>query len=70
MKIEISFNTENAAFEDNFEAELLHIMRRVSDKVDYVAGFCRELPSKFSILPFTLFDSNGNTIGTVTFSQD
>lgn len=65
MKITVEFDTDNAAFEDNFSAEVQAVMERAKLLVKCVAHKHREDPSLVGEHR-PLFDTNGNTIGKVT----
>lgn len=54
MKINIQFDTNNAAFEDSFLMEVTRVLQRAKDAIRDGEN-CK------------LRDSNGNTIGEVTF---
>jgi hypothetical protein len=66
MTVEIEFDTDNAAFEDNFEDELARVLRQVRWKVAAqrvrAAALCEHSESVDVLL-----DGNGNTIGRVVF---
>ena len=56
-RIEIGFDTENAAFEDTPEVEISRILQKLAH--DIAAG--RE--------PGRIIDINGNSIGTVLYVE-
>ena len=62
MKINISFNTDSAAFEDSYEMEVARILRQIKD--DLIDS------NNTTNIRSPLRDSNGNRIGTVTISDD
>lgn len=59
MKITIEFDTDNAAFEDNFGSEVNFVVGQARRAVDY----CSDVGDRYN-----LRDSYGNTIGEVRFS--
>jgi len=64
MKITVEFDTDNAAFEDNFSTEVELVMERAKLLVKAVAHKHREDPSLVGEHR-PLFDTNGNGIGKV-----
>lgn len=50
-KFQIDFKTDNAAFEDNMQFEVIEILKRIIKKVDRCENGGQ------------VFDSNGNNIG-------
>ncbi|MBE3141877.1 MAG: hypothetical protein IMZ53_14975 [Thermoplasmata archaeon] len=62
MKITITINTENAAFEDNPGEELSRILLEQSDKV-------RLYPLDGNSAPFGIRDYNGNVVGHFTVEK-
>jgi len=64
MKITVEFDTDNAAFEDNFSAEVEAVMERAKFLVKAVAHKHREDPSNVGEYR-RLYDTNGNGIGKV-----
>lgn len=62
MNVNITFNTDNAAFEDSFLMEVTRVLARAK-------GALIESENTTTIRrPLT--DSNGNRIGTVSISHD
>lgn len=57
MKINIQFYTDNAAFEDSFLMEVTRVLQQAKDAI-------RDGTNR------NLRDSNGNTIGTVSFGDN
>ena len=53
MKVKIEFNTDNAAFEDNFEGEIVRILDDLKIRLGYL-DMGR---------PLVIRDINGNVIG-------
>jgi hypothetical protein len=66
MLVEILFNCNNAAFEDNFKGEVNHVMsqavRKIHEQVARDTATICDAPEAGD----TLLDSNGNSIGTVS----
>ena len=63
MKLSIEIDTDNAAFEDNLNSELQTIFKRIA----FLASHS-DIPD--SGRTFGVYDSNGNTVGSVTFSHE
>lgn len=63
MRISISFDTDNAAFEDNVGAEALHVGTQIARRIETA------LESKQGG-KYVLRDSNGNLIGWVITEAD
>ncbi len=65
MDIQIKFNTDNAAFEEDFLSEVGHILnrayRKINANIQYDASGEPRLEDTL-----TLLDTNGNSIGTIT----
>lgn len=63
-RIDISINTDNAAFEDAYTpgAEVARILRKLADLAEPEGDVCA-LDSE------TLRDANGNTVGLVTVTE-
>lgn len=64
MKVRIEFDCDNAAFEDNgFIREARNVLHEAGNRLYELRNHRRggEAP---------LFDSNGNSIGTVTLERD
>ena len=57
MKIQITINTDNAAFEDNPEEEVQRILKAITRTMLIGYGVCY------------LIDSNGDTVGRVTITE-
>lgn len=57
MKIQISFDTDNAAFEDSFLMEVTRVLQQAKNAI-LDGENCK------------LRDTNGNTIGEVTFGNN
>tara|TARA_R100001440_G_scaffold72482_1_gene96416 strand:+ start:127 stop:309 length:183 start_codon:yes stop_codon:yes gene_type:complete len=57
-RITISFNTDNAAFEDN-PNEVQRILKRIGESIDH------NTPNQI-----TLLDLNGNSVGLCVISDD
>lgn len=61
--ITITIKTDNAAFDDGNRAhEVVRILRTLADKLDgtgVLRGGC---------MPASVYDRNGNTVGTVTLT--
>ena len=65
MRVTISFDTDNAAFEDDFDAELTRVLRHLPRKIRAQMG---RAPGCLCVTPEAddkIIDSNGNTIGSV-----
>ncbi len=60
MKVNITINTDNAAFEDN-PTELLQVLQDIAEKIRI--GYQCWIPG------FPVKDSNGNTVGQVTITE-
>ena len=62
MNINISFDTNNAAFEDNFLVEATRVSRQIKEALieSYNATIIRR----------SLNDINGNRIGVISISHD
>lgn len=71
MKVSIEFDCDNAAFEDNFEAEmgntLFQVIYKIQQQLDRnnKGVLCTHLESADKLL-----DSYGNTIGTVKVNTE
>ena len=64
MKVSITFECDNAAFEDDFKSELRHVLRKAEALVEgsIIPGSCLVETRK-------ILDSNGNTVGRVMVSR-
>jgi len=64
MKVQITFECDNAAFEDNFSGEIRQICYQIRDKIHEQLGripcICT-VPESADII----FDTNGNPIGKI-----
>lgn len=56
--INITVNTDNAAFDENPKAEVARILRSIADKVEAGSE------------PISVRDINGNKVGTFEVSED
>lgn len=73
MRVSIQFDTENAAFEDDFAAEAKHIGEAVADRLTRVLAAnvvtknhrSLTIDSRPRTLKFVLRDTNGNLIGWI-----
>ncbi len=54
MTIFIAINTDNAAFEDDREQEIAHVLRKIGRQI-----------TNGRTIPFKATDANGNTVATV-----
>ena len=65
IKFEVEFETDNAAFENNKEAEIEKVLDQAKESASLLI---REAPmiKNAAGLSYSLFDSNGNRIGQVT----
>ncbi len=63
MRIEISIETDNQAFVDNFNLETRMVMEQAWEKI--IKENVKERPSQM-----WLRDTNGNVIGHVAFRKD
>jgi hypothetical protein len=61
MKVVISFNIDNHAFQEDMHGEVNQILSNACEKL--MSGDC-------DYHPMTLMDSNGNTVGTVSIEED
>ena len=64
MNVNISFDTDNEAFEDSLLMEVTRVLRRAKDGILDAHNNHDENHSVYN-----LRDSNGNTIGTVTVAN-
>ena len=62
MKMNIFFDMDNAAFEDDPRQETIRILKSVARKVEYVF----DLQESFA---YPIRDVNGNRIGTIKFDK-
>lgn len=58
MKIQIEFDIDNAAFDDDFNQEIEFVLNTCKD-------LCEQKSEEPLSLLYTLRDSNGNKIGTI-----
>jgi hypothetical protein len=67
MNFTLTINTDNESFQPNVGPELVRILRDVANQINTVA--CNPLAPRHlhEMHDVSLFDSNGNTIGTVNF---
>lgn len=57
-KVVIEFDTDNDAFDKGNNAEVVRVMRDAARKIEH------------GIIPATLFDLNGNNIGSLTIDDE
>jgi hypothetical protein len=62
MKIDIRFETDNAAFEDSFVDEVENVLR---NSISCILDAKSRKPDDFQKYSYTLRDSNGNKVGSV-----
>jgi len=62
MKVEIEFNTDNAAFEDSFLMEITRVLQSAKAAI--------KDSENTTMIRRMIRDSNGNRIGTVTIKHD
>lgn len=64
MKLSITIETDNAAFEDDFHGEVKRVLDSVNSKLELVDN------PKTQIFGAVLFDSNGNRVGNATITGE